>query len=264
MRKIFLLVSLVFIAVSGRAGTDPFFMLKTGDFLLDSEVSAYYNYNGWDDVKYYQLKETLKYGFIDRWEIGVSAGVARVNDDGEKDNGLIDPEFYVKWRVADGIDNRDILIDVSAYISPSLFDSYLDDDPDGAAKGSTDFGFRGLVGKQAKGSGKGYDAFTLGGYMELNFPGSTDSTKSATDIILGGLGRYYIDGYNAIDADVRLSFKGKRTDGGDSDTGVRFTAGYSRKFLENLDLNPYGYIESHDAGGYKTEFAMGAKLRYVF
>lgn len=263
MKKIIAAVLFLCVSAGAYANTDPFFMLDRGAMLLDTELGINFNYHGSDDVKYYQLKETFKYGIDGRWEVGGSLGFARADLDGDKENGLIDPVFLGKYRVSDNLGGQNLILDVSAFLSPGVFDSYLDDDHDGVAKGGTDFGFRGMIGKTASG-GTGWDAVSIGGYTELNFIGSTDSTKSATDFIFGGTGKYYLDGLNSIDADLRLSFYGKRVRGEDSDMGIRLLGGYTRKLTDSLDLGGFLAFETHDADGAKTETYLGARLRYTF
>lgn len=263
-------------ATSIFASTDPFFLLPKGGMLLDTDVKMNFNYYGADDLDYYQLKETFRFGLDSRWEIGAALGLARADGDGLSENGFTDPEFFARWRVADDIGGRNIL-DLSAYVSPQLFDSYLDDDHDGAAKGSTDMGFKAVFGKRAyeqntvikKPNGgtitENYnDPFTLAGYATLDFIGSTDTTKSAVDFGFGGLAKYYLDNLNSIDGDLRLMFREKRFRGGDSDMGVRLLGGYSRKIDSKLDAQAYVALETHSADEAKTETYLGARIRYQF
>ncbi|MDR1684430.1 MAG: hypothetical protein LBR90_03100 [Elusimicrobiota bacterium] len=257
MKKIVLLAAFCALTLPALAitATDPLYMLPQGGMLLDSEFAYNSNYHGGDKDKYWNIKETFKYGITDVWEVYGSLGLGNMSLEGPGPDGagLIDPEFGVKYRATDSAFDA-FNVDLSAFFGPSLFDSPMNGD-DGAAKGTTDFGFKALLGTNA-------GQWTYGGYAGLEFVGSSDGTKSATDMHLGGVGKYYIDEVNSLDGDLSLNLYGKRVDGGDSDTSVKLMAGYSRVLNGQLDVSGFLGFASHSAQGAKGEAFLGARLRW--
>lgn len=262
MKRILVALALCLLALPSFAqlsATDPFFMLQKEAMLLDSELSYNNNYQGGDGAKQWLLKETFRYGLDPRWEVYGSLGLANLKmDGGYSETALTDPDFGVKYRASENLANRDLLLDLSAHFSPSLFDSPWDNHPDGVAKGSTDFGVQAMVGHEAR----SYEEWTWGGFAAIDFIGSTDQGKSATDFYLGGVGKYYMDDLNSIDAQASLGFLGKRFSGGDSDTTLRLAGGYSRVMAPDLDLSGLLGFATHSADGSKTEIFLAARLRW--
>ncbi len=262
MKKLFAVLVFSALAVPSFAqlsATDPFFMLQKKGMLLDSELSYDNNYQGGDGAKQWLLKETFRYGLDPRWEVYGSLGIANLKmDGGYSETALTDPDFGVKYRASENLANRGLLLDLSAHLSPSLFDSPWDNHPDGVAKGSTDFGVKAMVGQEAR----SYKEWTWGGFAALDFIGSTDQGKSATDFYVGGVGKYYMDKVSSIDAEASLGFLGKRFDGDDSDTTLRLAGGYSRVLTSDLDLSGLLGFATHSADGDKTEIFLAARLRW--
>lgn len=264
MKKVAVLLALCALTLPVMAqptATDPFFMLDKSAKLLDSELGFFNNYEGGDGAEQWLLKETFRYGLAPRWEVFASLGLAHLKmDGGYSENGLTDPDFGIKYRASEDFLQKGLLLDVTAHFSPSLFDSPYDSHPDGVAKGSTDFGVGAMVGRQAVGA----EEWTWGGFAALDFIGSTDNGKSATDFYLGGLGKYYIDDINSVDALASLGFRGKRADGADSDTTLRLAGGYSRVLTQDMDLGGQLGFATHSADGAKTEIFLAARLRWRF
>jgi hypothetical protein len=257
MKKFITLAALCAFALPAFAisATDPLFILPKGGMLLDSELAYTNNYMGSDDFKYWNIKETFKYGISDVWEVYGSLGFGSMNIPGEGPDGtgLIDPEFGVKYRVTPSAFGS-FNLDLSAFFGPSLFKSPANGD-DGAAKGTTDFGVKALLGRNE-------GQWTYGGYAGIDFVGSSDNTKSATDLRLGGVGKYYIDDLNSLDGDVSINLNGKRNTGGDSDTSLRFMAGYSRVLTDRLDVSGFIGFATHSADETKGETFLSARLRW--
>lgn len=264
MKKIAVVLAFCALALPALAqptATDPFFMLDKSGKLLDSELGFNNNYEGADGAKQWLLKETFRYGLAPRWEVFASLGLANLKmDGGYSENGLTDPDFGVKYRASEDLAGQGLLLDVTTHFSPSFFDSPNDSHPDGVAKGSTDFGVSAMVGRQAMGA----QEWTWGGFAALDFIGSTDDGKSATDLYLGGIGKYYIDDVNSVDGLASLGFRGKRADGADSDTTLRLAAGYSRVLTHDMDLGGQLGFATHSADGAKTEIFLSARLRWRF
>ncbi len=264
MKKLTLALALCALALPVLAqptATDPFFMLDKSAKLLDSELGFSNNYQGGDGAKQWLLKETFRYGLTPKWEVYASLGLANLKmDGGYSENGLTDPDFGVRFRATEDLAGEGLLLDLGAHFSPSLFDSPRDSHPDGVAKGSTDFGVGAMVGRQAQGA----EEWTWGGFAALDFIGSTDDGKSATDFYFGGVGKYYIDDVNSIDALASLGFLGKRADNTDSDTSLRLAAGYSRVLTHDMDLGGQLGFATHSADGFKTEIFLSARLRWRF
>ncbi len=262
MKKVllaFVLFTAAFPVWAQPAVTDPFFMLNPSAMLLDSELGYMNNYEGGDGTKMWRIKETFRYGLADRWEAYASLGLANLKMDNYKESGLTDPDFGIRYRASENLAGKDLLLDLGAHFSPAIFDSPWDNSPDGVAKGSTDFGVGGLIGRQAS----SVKEWTWGGFAAINFVGSTDQGKSATDFYLGGLGKYYVDTINSLDVEARLGLLGKRADGGDSDTSFRISGGYSRVLAEDVDLMSKLGFATHSADGAKTEVFLSVGLRWL-
>lgn len=254
----FLMFAAALPVLAQPAATDPFFMLQPSAMLLDSELGYMNNYEGGDGAKMWRIKETFRYGLADRWEAYVSLGLANLKADNYKENGLTDPDFGLRYRASENLAGKDLLLDLGAHFSPAVFDSPWDNKPDGVAKGSTDFGLGAMVGRQAS----SVKEWTWGGFAALDFVGSTDQGKSATDFYIGGLGKYYVDKINSVDVEARLGLLGKRVSGGDSDTTFRIAGGYSRVLADDVDLMSKLGFATHSADGSKTEVFLSVGLRW--
>lgn len=285
MRKVIAFIAFLALsplAFAELALTDPFYMLEGRTALLDSEVAYNFNSGGGDHARFLQIKETFRYGLAYDWELFASLGLGNLDigkNYGDYDEtGFTDPEFGFRGRLLDQYDSE-FNIDVFGYISPSIFDSPSDNHPDGVAKGSTDFGFKVLIGKEALIQKKRIrsgrvirqstiltDPWTAGMYAGVDFLGKTDGdgAKRATSFYVGGVGKYYFDVYNSLDLDLAVHFTGKRYDGSDSDTSFRALIGYSREFTYYAGLSLYAGIASHSYDDAKTDPFIGARLRWLF
>jgi hypothetical protein len=238
------------------ANSDPLFMVGKNEMLLDSQSSYHNNFGGGDGIKYFQIKETFRFGFMNNLEFQGSLGFGHLKIDNYKEWGLTDPEFVLRYRVKDDIAG-DWVLDVFGLFSPSLFDSPFDSGPNGVAKGSNDLGLRGLMGKR-------FDEWTFTAYADLAFIGSTDATDSATDLYIGAEGKYYMDDINSLDGNVEIGFIDKRMSGDDRDTAVKFAGGYSRVLAHNLDIGGMAGFITHSGDDLKGEIFLGARLRWQF
>ena len=227
--------------------TDPFYMPKKGGFISDTTALKVNS----GSARAWGLREVVSYGIMDELTIGAGLGWAKVK---HGDNGLEDPTFYGRYRIADETKTSNgIIVDLKAYISPEVFDSPLNGEK-GVAKGSTDYGVSVMVGSKELAKD-----FVLWAEAGVDLIGSTKFTKSSNVIFLSANAKYYMDDLNSFDGGLFV----KKYSAGDGYTGTGIRFDYVRLLQDNLALIPFWSAESH-SDNVPSTVQFGVSLRYTF
>lgn len=225
--------------------TDPFYMPQKEGFVLDSTIIKINSGDG----RAYGIREVLNYGIMDNLSIGAGFGWGKIKDG---NSGLEDPTFYGRYRIVEEAKDG-IIVDLKAYISPSIFDSPLNGEK-GVAKGSTDFGFSAMVGSR-----EWAKDFVLWAEAGIDLIGSTKATKSSHVLYLAGNGKYYMDDLNSFEGGIFL----KSYSQGDDYTGYGIRLNYARILADNIALVPFWSAEAQ-SDSRSSIVQLGLTLRWTF
>lgn len=229
--------------------TDPFYMPAKGGVVSDTSLS--FTNNAFRLQDSWGLTENINIGISDNLSVGVSLGWADMK---HGNDGFQDPSINARYRLLEGISDG-YYLDLAAYFSPEVFDSPYNHDGN-AAKGSTDFGFKGLLG-----STELIRNFTLGATAGFDYVGSTDETSSGSIWTLHGLAKYYINSVHSVEAGLTL----RRYFGFDTNLwGYGFNINYAAELVpQTLALVPFFEVESHNKS-FASSTNWGVNLRYLF
>lgn len=228
--------------------TDPFYMPKKEGFVLDSTLAKQNSGN----ARAYGIIEELQYGIMDNFAIGASLGWGKIKDGND---GLQDPVISARYRIVEEAKTSNgIIVDLKGYISPEIFDSPLNGDRDGVAKGSTDFGFSAMVGSREIAKD-----FVFWAEAGVDLIGSTKMTKSSNVFSISGNAKYYLDDLNSFDGGLFF----KHYSAGDGYTGYGIRLDYVRLLRDDIALVPFWQAESH-SDNISSDVQFGVTLRWAF
>jgi hypothetical protein len=197
------------------------------------------------------LYEKITYAITNNISAGAAIGYAHIDKGG---TSLTDPVFYFDYRFLDGY-KEDYFMDIKAFLSPKTFKSPFNG-KDGAGKGFTSAGARGVIG-----SDKIIDNTTLGAGLSVDFIGGTDYRSSGAAIGADGFIKYYFNDANSFQAALSL----KRYSGfGGSFNGIGMDFNYARDIIsERLAVLPRFGFEAHSKG-IAASVIYGVGARYLF
>lgn len=252
MKKLLLsaaLFALAPLSLNALEMTDPFFIPEKGAVISDTTLG--FTNNAFKLNKSWGIYESVSVGIDDKFSAGVSLGWADMR---HADSGMQDLALFAKYRISDQTDTP-YFLDIEAYLSPKLFHSPYNNKK-GAAKGSTDLGFKGTMGSTQISEG-----FTLGASAGLDIIGHTDIISSGSIADLTGFAKYYADKDNSFSASV--SVKGYWGFNQDF-LGLNLGINYARNIIEDkLAVVPFYNIEVHNKD-ITSSAVWGINARFLF
>lgn len=250
MKRIIFSILAVFLVVQVYASniTDPFFMPGKRTFVSDTSIN--FTNNALRLGKSWGFGEVITYGLEDNLSLSLGLGWAKIK---HAKSGLQDPVFAARYRLVEEAAGG-LMLDVKGYLSPSIFNSPLNNDG-GAAKGSFDTGAALIVGSR-----EWFANTLLWAEGSLDYIGSTDLTKSGTALGLALNAKYYMDESNSLGAGL---FTKGYFGFGDNFNGFGIKFDYARLLQDNIALIPYLSFESHNKN-ISTEVKYGLTARITF